>query len=174
MKKKYIQSFAYWFLIATAFFCIYASSCESRHVQGNVPRIIYDYFATKGCKPIESFYQSYTVRWPPYLFINDGLDFVAVCESVESDEEYKLLIKVSNDKNMKSCTDELILPDKPGEIKISKKNIEGKDNFVKYGTKEQIDLRKNIFTPTIVIEIGEGGFIEFVCVNGDWLYNTYS
>ena len=171
--KKYLLILTFSF--SSFSFTACAAEDEKKYISlGTTPRLINDYMKEIGCSPIRNFYSSNIVTEPPFVWL-DSDEFAFVCERTTFDSEvkYELSVKKSNKKLFDSCPFTISLFAKPGGLTLENRMIE-KNSFVSIDLNSPLKSSPQKVLPILVLSTGTGGYIEYICVDGSWYFNTYS
>lgn len=161
-------------VISTLLFFASSSICFglSADKQSIVPLAIKNYMKAVGCQPVREFYSNYMITEPPYVWINHT-DFAVVCENNKNTEgSYSLSIK-KDSKFFGQCRSSISLHKKPGGLSMEYRIIEEGVFFSLYDNKALKEI-PNKKLKILVLATGDGGYMEFVCIERKWYLNVYS
>lgn len=135
------------------------------------PAVVTNFLVSKSCEPIEGFYERINVTMAPFDMKRTSY-FAAVCErTVNNDIQYKLLVK---SKNNLGCLSDVTLNQKVGGVKIDKVSNKNDVYFNYLVSTDKTEYQVVIGTETVLVEDGNGGFLEFTCRNGKVLFRAFA
>ena len=143
---------------------------------GTLPLPMREHIEKVNCAAIRDFYSNYIVLEPPFVWFNNLRGFALVCERQDAGSlpEYVLIIRVDKGKHpFASCPANINLLMKPGGLYFEERKISA-GIFVKLENREPLEFIPDIKHPVLTVSTDTGGFIEYICIGGEWFFNTYS
>ena len=167
-------------LIVLVYFSLGVTACVAEGEKkynslGTVPLLVSEHMKEVNCSPVSDFYANYMVTEPPFVWLDSsGFAFVCERENSGSETKYELVVKDDVKQNyFDSCPAKISLFAKPGGLKLENRMVQindfvsiDKNNLLKSSPQKELSV--------LVLSTGTGGFIEYICVNGTWYFNTYS
>jgi hypothetical protein len=142
-----------------------------------MPQDLVEFAHTKGCIPIDNFYDRPGMVNPPYVYgwLSGNPEESAVfwCQKAEKSEKpYKLVFKVREPKRMEGCPAIIEWWNPPGGLSVEVRSHLSLSDFRYVNEPKRAGPASTVLRARVIVDYYDGLMAIFYCYQGEWLVRS--